>query len=83
MRGIVGNRIIEEEQRKEQKKERKKERKQERKQRKSPSVSLSSAPDEDDAEQIDASSDKKPKPPSKSKLDKPLSQIQEADEVDE
>ena len=62
MRGIVGNRIIEEEQRKEQKKERKKERKQERKQakkqRKSPSVSLSSAPDDDDAEQIDTSSNK-------------------------
>jgi hypothetical protein len=60
MRGIVGNSIIEEEQRKERKleKERKQERKQAKKQRKSPSVSMSSAPDEDDAEQIDTSSNK-------------------------
>ena len=66
MRGIVGNSIIEEQQMNERKKERKQEKKQARKeakkQKQSSSASLSSAPDEDDAEQIDTSSKKKLKP---------------------
>jgi hypothetical protein len=60
MRGIVGNSIIEEQQKMERKE--RKERKQARKQKQSRSASLSSAPDEDDAEMIDTSSNKKPQP---------------------
>ena len=66
MRGIVGNSIIEEQQMNERKKERKQEKKQARKeakrQKQSSSASFPSAPDEDDAEMIDTSSNKKPQP---------------------